>query len=264
MNGRNASAATDGSAIFAAQTNQRATLMIVADVMTRSCISVTPDATVEEAVHLMLSRHISGLFVVDAKGELAGVVTEGDLLRREELGTQRNRPWWLRLLASPARQAADFTRANARHVRDVMTEDVLSIGQDAPLEDVVAIMEKNRVKRLAVTAGGKVVGVVSRADLLRALIGRVRNAEPLATDDRAIRSTIMDRLEAQPWAPMTTLNVTVAGGVVDIWGTITNEQERRGIRVIAENTAGVKTVNDHLVYIEPYTGTVIESPDQQS
>src|ERR1700723_1669181 len=104
--------------------------MIAADVMTRNCITVAPDATVEEAVNLMLSRNISGLFVVDKTGELAGVITEGDLLRRDELGTERHRPWWLRLFASPARLAADFTRANGRHVRDVMTEDVLSIAQD--------------------------------------------------------------------------------------------------------------------------------------
>jgi CBS domain-containing protein len=238
--------------------------MIAADVMTRNCITVAPDATVEEAVNLMLSRNISGLFVVDKTGELAGVITEGDLLRRDELGTERHRPWWLRLFASPARQAADFTRANGRHVRDVMTEDVLSIALDAPLEDVVETMEKNRIKRLPVTAGGKVVGVVSRSDLMRALIGRVRNVEPLATDDRTIRTTMLNALEAQAWAPMTTLNVTVADGVVDLWGTITNEEERHGIRVIAENTQGVRSVNDHLVYIEPYTGTVIDAPDVRS
>jgi CBS domain-containing protein len=236
--------------------------MIVADVMTRNVISIAPDATVEDAVNLMLSRHISGLFVVDKAGDLAGVVTEGDLLRREELGTQRYRPWWLRLLASPSRQAADFTRANGRHVRDIMTEDVLSIGQDAALEDVVATMEKHRIKRLPVTADGRVVGVVSRADLLRALIGRVRTVEPMATDDRTIRTAILNALEAQPWAPMTTLNVTVTNGVVDVWGTITNEEERHGIHVIVDNTAGVKTVHDHLVYIEPYTGTVIEAPEE--
>jgi CBS domain-containing protein len=236
--------------------------MIVADVMTRNVICIAPDATVEEAVNLMLSRHISGLFVVDKGGELAGVVTEGDLLRRDEIGTQRNRPWWLRLLASPARQAADFTHACGRHVRDVMTEDVLSIAQDAPLEDVVETMEKRRIKRLPVTADGRVIGVVSRADLLRALIGRVRNTQPPATDDRGIRTAILDALEAQPWAPMTTLNVTVADGVADVWGTITNEPERHAIRVVVENTAGVKSIHDHLVYIEPYTGTVIEAPDE--
>jgi CBS domain-containing protein len=238
--------------------------MIAADVMTRNCVTIAPDATVEEAVNLMLTRQISGLLVVDGAGDLAGIITEGDLLRRDELGTERNRPWWLRLLVSPARQAADFTRANGRHVRDVMTEDVISIGQDAPLEDVVETMEKNRIKRLPVTAGGKVVGVVSRSDLLRALIGRVRNAEPLATDDRTIRTAILNALEAQPWAPTTTLNVTVAEGVADVWGTITNEQERHGIHVVVENTPGVKTVHDHLVYVEPYTGTVIEAPDETS
>jgi CBS domain-containing protein len=125
-------------------------------------------------------------------------------------------------------------------------------------------MEKHRIKRLPVTADGKVVGVVSRADLLRALIGRVRNTEPLATDDRTIRTAILDALEAQSWAPMTTLNVTVAEGVVELWGTITNDEERRAIRVVAENTPGVKAVNDHLVYIEPYTGTVIDAPDVKS
>jgi CBS domain-containing protein len=238
--------------------------MIVADVMTRNCITIAPDATVEEAVNLMLSRHISGLFVVDKAGDLAGVITEGDLLRRDELGTQRNRPWWLRLLASPAKQAADFTQANGRFVRDVMTEDVLSVAQDAPLEDVVSLMEKNRIKRLPVTADGHVVGVVSRADLLRALIGRARTAEPIATDDRSIRTAILDALEAQSWAPMTTLNVTVANGIADVWGTITNEEERRAIHVVVENTSGVKTVHDHLVYIEPYTGTVIDAPDETS
>ncbi|MDB5401491.1 MAG: hypothetical protein QOD93_6638 [Acetobacteraceae bacterium] len=238
--------------------------MIAADVMTRNCVTIAPDATVEEAVNLMLTRQISGLLVVDGAGDLAGIITEGDLLRRDELGTERNRPWWLRLLVSPARQAADFTRANGRHVRDVMTEDVISIGQNAPLEDVVETMEKNRIKRLPVTAGGKVVGVVSRSDLLRALIGRVRNAEPLATDDRTIRTAILNALEAQPWAPTTTLNVTVAEGVADVWGTITNEQERHGIHVVVENTPGVKTVHDHLVYVEPYTGTVIEAPDETS
>ena len=168
--------------------------MIVADVMNRNVISIAPDATVEDAVNLMLSRSISGLFVVDKAGDLAGIVTEGDLLRRDEIGTQRYRPWWLRLLASPARQAADFTRANGRYVRDVMTEDVVSIPQDASLETVVEAMERNRIKRLPVTADGQVVGVVSRADLLRALVSRVRAAEPLASDDRSIRTAILDAL----------------------------------------------------------------------
>jgi CBS domain-containing protein len=234
--------------------------MIVADVMTRNVISISPDATVEEAAKTMLAREISGLFVVDAKGELAGVVTEGDLLRRDELGTQRHRPWWLRLLVSPGRQAADFTHTYGRHVRDVMTTDVIAVGSDAPLEEVVETMERHRIKRVPVVENQRVTGVVSRSDLLRALIGQVRKA-PIAGDDRAIRSAILDALDKQPWAPVTSLNVTVANGVVDVWGTITDDSERRAVCVVAENTPGVKKIHDHLVYIEPYSGTVIEAPD---
>jgi CBS-domain-containing membrane protein len=237
--------------------------MIVADVMTRHVLSVAPDATVEDAAKLMLSRGISGLFVVDPKGDLAGVVTEGDLLRRDELGTERYRPWWLRLLVSPGRQAADFTRTHGRKVKDVMTEDVVSVASDANLEEVVETMEKHRIKRVPVTEAGRVIGVVARSDLLRALVGRSREEAPTATDDRSIRAAILDALDNASWAPMTTLNVTVAQGVVDVWGTITNDDERRAICVIAENTPGVKTVHDHLVYVEPYSGTVIEAPDDK-
>ena len=232
--------------------------MNVADVMTRRVISVSPDATVEEAAKLMLDHRISGLVVVDEKGELAGVVTEADLLRRDELGTERHRPWWLRMLISPGRQAADFTRTHGRRVRDVMTSDVITVGAEATLEQVVETMERHRIKRLPVTEGARVIGVVSRADLLRALIVAERREPPIATDDRSIRAAILDELDNQLWAPLTTLNVTVADHVVDLWGTITNEEARRAICVIAENTPGVKQVNDHLVFVEPYSGTVIE------
>jgi CBS domain-containing protein len=238
--------------------------MIVADVMTRHVLSVEPDSTVEAAASLMLERGISGLFVVNTKGELAGVITEGDLLRRDELGTQRHRPWWLRLIVSPGQQAADFTRTHGRKVKDVMTETVISVADDASLEDAVGLMETNRIKRVPVTRDGRVVGVVSRSDLLRALVGRSRSDLSTATDDRSIRTAILDSLDKQSWAPMTSLNVTVADGVVDVWGTITNDDERRAICVVAENTPGVKTVHDHLVYVEPYSGTVIEAPDEKT
>ncbi|MBV9251628.1 MAG: BON domain-containing protein [Acetobacteraceae bacterium] len=120
-------------------------------------------------------------------------------------------------------------------------------------------MERHRIKRLAVTENERVVGVVSRADLLRALVVAVRKEPPLAADDRAIRAAILDALEKQSWTPMTSLNVTVAERVADLWGTITNEAERRAICVIAENTPGVKQVKDHLVSVEPYSGTLIEA-----
>jgi CBS domain-containing protein len=237
--------------------------MIVSDVMTRKVLSVAPDDTVDNAVNLMLRHGISGLLVVDAQGTLAGVVTEGDLLRRDEIGTERHRPWWLRVLVSPGKQALDFTRTHGRKVSDIMTPEVICVDVATPLEEVVETMEKQRVKRLAVTEKGHVVGVIARSDLLRALLSHERENAPTATqqDDRTVRANILAALEAASWAPMTTLNVTVAKGVADVWGTITNADERRGICVIVENVPGVKEVHDHLVFVEPYTGTVIESPD---
>jgi CBS domain-containing protein len=187
-------------------------------------------------------------------------VTEGDLLRRDELGTGRRRSWWLRLIASPGRQAADFTRTHGRKVADVMTRDVLSVNAKSPLTDIVAMMEEHRVKRVPVLDGDHVVGVVSRADLLRALSVAARERGAASADDATIRDHILDTLARETWAPRTTLNVTVVNGVVDLWGTISNDQERRAICVIAENTPGVKKVIDHLVFVEAYTGTVIEPP----
>ncbi len=232
--------------------------MNAADVMTRHVISVPPDASIEDAVKLMLDRRISGLLVVDAAGTLAGVVTEGDLLRRSELGTGRHRSWWLSLLVSPGRQAEDFTHAHGRKVSDVMTTDVVSVDADASLPEIVEVMEKHRIKRVPVTHQGKVIGVCSRADLLRALAVSERHALPVPGDDRAVRNRLLDALEKESWTPLATLNVTVTDGTVDLWGTISDEQERRAITVIAENTPGVKKVTDHLVYVEPYSGTVID------
>ena len=236
--------------------------MNAADVMTRHVISVTPETPIEDAVKVMLDRGISGLLVVDAEGRLAGVVTEGDLLRRSELGTGRERSWWLKLLVSPGRQADDFTRTHGRKVSDVMTTQVVSVDADAPLTDIVELMEKHRIKRVPVTEKDRVVGVVSRADLLRALAVTARLAQPTPGNDRAIRNALLDALEKEAWTPVSTLNVTVSNGVVDLWGTISDEQERRAICVVAENTPGVKKINDHLVYVEPFSGTVIE-PDQK-
>ncbi len=238
--------------------------MIAADVMTRNVLSVTPDSSVEDAAKLMLGRGISGLFVVTDSGDLAGVVTEGDLLRREELGTERSRPWWLRLLVSPGRQAADFTHAHGRRVRDVMTASVISVADDADLNDVVDIMEENRIKRVAVTRNKCVVGVVSRSDLLRALVGRAAAAPPVKIGDRALRTAILDALDKTAWGANGTVNVTVEDGAVDVWGTIVDEGERRAIFVTIENVPGVKSVRDRVVFVEPYSGTVIESPDTRT
>ena len=240
--------------------------MIVSDVMTRNVLSVTPDTGVSQVAGLLLEHRISGLLVIDAEGALAGIVTEGDLLRRGELGAGRERSWWQQVLASPARQAADFTRTHGGKVSDVMTAKVISVEHDADLSSVVDLMEQHRIRRLPVLQSSRIVGVVSRADLLKAILAHGERTGPEAgdtagADDEAIRAAIVAELERQPWAPTVTLRVGVAAGVVALEGTVMGDDERRGVCVIAENTKGVREVQDRLTIVEPYSGTVIEAPD---
>ena len=237
--------------------------MIAADVMTRDVIAIAPEATVGEAVAKMLDKGISGLFVIDAKGVLQGIITEGDLLHRSELGTGRRASWWLRLF-SPGREAADFTESHSRRVSDLMTTDVITVDESAELTDIVQVLERNGIKRVAVVKNGNVTGVISRANLLRALSAIARETEKASGDDRTIKASIERELGKQSWAPVARIDVTVLNGVVEVWGTITSEDERRAVCVIAENTPGVKRVIDHLMFMDLYSGTVIESPGDQA
>ncbi len=226
------------------------------DVMTSPVVSVEPDSTVAQAVRIMLQRHISGLPVIDKSGRLAGMVTEGDLLRRAETGTQRRRPRWLEFLVGPGKLADEYTRAHARRIGEVMTADPVTVTEDTPLEDVVRLMEKRRIKRVPVVRGQEVVGIVSRANLMHALAGVAREVKPTQASDQAIREQIMTELRRQSWAPIALIDIVVRDGVVELWGTITDERERQAIIVAAENVPGVKSVKDQLAWVDPTSGMV--------
>jgi len=225
-------------------------VMKVRDVMTSPVISIEPESPVLEAVHIMLQRHISGLPVVDKEGHLVGIMTEGDLLRRVETGTQHRRPRWLEYLVGPGRLADEYTRSHGRKVNEIMTADPLTVTEDTRLDEVVRLMEKRRIKRLPVVRGDEVVGIVSRANLVHALAGLAREVKPAAASDQAIRDRIVAELAGQSWAPTAMINVIVRNGVVELWGTIADERERAAIIVAAENAPGVKGVNDHLVWVD--------------
>jgi CBS domain-containing protein len=235
--------------------------MLIAEVMTSRPIAVTPEMTVAEAARRMLEHRISGLPVVDDAGALIGIVTEGDLLRRAETGTEKHRPRWLELLLPSGRLAADYIEAHARRVSEVMTTDVISAAPDTPLEGAVQEMEKHRIKRLPVVEDGKLVGIVSRADLVRVLLRKLTDeanrgaSHPLT--DAEIRDRIVDVIDKQPWGPRFSVTVTVKDGVVDFHGTITDDRERTALTVAAENVPGVQGVRDHLVWVEPTSGMVI-------
>ncbi|TMI99641.1 MAG: CBS domain-containing protein [Alphaproteobacteria bacterium] len=232
------------------------------DVMTRDVITVAPDASVLEAIRLMLQRRISGLPVVDASGALVGMLTEGDFMRRAELGTERHAPRWWEFLAGPGRMASDYVHAKGRNVHDVMTGEVYSAGEDTPLTEIVDTMERRRIKRVPVMRGGKLVGIITRSNLLRALAGLSHATAPASAGDAAIREALVAELEQQSWAPLAGIDVVVAEGVVSLSGAIFDERQRHALRVAAENLPGVKKVEDHLVWIEPMSGTVIEAPTE--
>jgi len=232
------------------------------DVMTWGVISVEADTPVMRAVQLMLENRISGLPVVDAKGTLVGIVTEGDFLRRIELGTQRRRSRWLEFLIGPGRLATEYVRASGRKVNEIMTPDPYTITEDTPLEQIVQLMEKHRIKRVPVVDDGKLIGLVSRANLLHALASLAREAKPPAGDDTSIRRQILAECGKQPWAP--DINVVVRSGVVELWGVIFDERARQAIIVVAENVPGVKTVHDHLVWVDPMSAMAFLSEEDEA
>ncbi len=233
--------------------------MKAADVMRRGVETVTSETSIEEAIGTMLAGRFSGLPVVDAHGTLVGMLTEGDLLRRAETGTAGAVPAWRAWLAGPGRSAGRYVRTHARKVGEIMTTPVIGVAPDAELSEVVALMESRRIKRVPVIDGGELVGIISRADLLRALDRLLPRPSSRVVADAELRRRILAELEQQRWLPRSCLDVKVADGVVELLGLITDTREGEALRVIAENTPGVRGVVDHLVWIEPVSGTVIET-----
>jgi CBS domain-containing protein len=220
--------------------------MNVSEVMTRRVISILPEASISDAVKLMLKNHISGLPVIDDKGKLVGILTEGDLLRRPEIGTERGRSRWLDALFGPGAAADAYVHSHSRKVKDLMTRDPVTVKESAPLHEVVHLLERGNIKRLPIVRAGKVVGIISRANLIRALAGLHRVGRASERTDSAIRNRILAEMGKQDWAYSAFVDVTVRKGVVDLWGTITDLEQREALRVLAENTPGVKKIEDHL------------------
>jgi CBS domain-containing protein len=218
------------------------------DVMTTHVVTISASATVRELADLLVKRGISAAPVVGPKGELVGIVSEGDLMRRSELGTAQSRPWWLRLLSGEHALAVDFIKANAQKVADVMTREVVTATPGTPLSEIARLLERHSIKRIPIVHHNQLVGIVSRANLVQSFASLLKKPHlDLSPADSAIRTGIMNRLEKEPWAHTSLLNVLVDDGVVDLWGIVHTAIEKDAIRVAAESTAGVRAVNDNLV-----------------
>jgi CBS domain-containing protein len=224
--------------------------MKAGDIMTRRVITIDPDSTVGNAARRMLDDRIGGMPVVDEEGRIVGMLSEDELLHRAEIGTERHRSWWLRLLAKPSSYADEYVKSHGHKVRDVMTRQVVSVDENAPLAEVVRLMEKNHVTRLPVLRDGTLVGIVTRSNLMHALASAAEFTEPTA-DDRTLRERVLAAFESAPWAPQVRDTVVVKDGIVHLGGSVNFEWERQAMRVTAESVAGVKGVEDHIVVINP-------------
>jgi CBS domain-containing protein len=234
--------------------------MKASDVMTRELVTVGRGMPVAKAIRLMLDNNVSGLPVLGDDGKVVGILTEGDLLRRSETGTERHRPRWLEILMGPGRMAGEYVRTHGRKVEEIMTRDLVRATEGTPLDEIVELMERRRIKRVPVFAGDLLVGIVSRADLLRCLLHALEKQPVETHSDDEIREQILAELAKAAWVPRDGLAITVKNGVVDLNGVIVDEKEREALRVVAENAPGVRAVEDHLVWVEPVSGTVIDPP----
>ena len=235
--------------------------MLARDVMTAPVVSVTPATRTRDAIELMLTHHLSGLPVLDEQGKLVGVLSEGDLIRRSELGTEKHRSRFIAFILGPGRAAHDYTKSHSRFVRGVMTEEVIAVAEDTSIEEIVGLMEKHAIKRMPVMRGEDIVGMVSRSDLLRALVAASRRRDVTMTDE-AIRERILAEFAKEEWAPSNSVGVEVKDGAVTLRGTIFDARQRPALKVAAENTPGVKTVHDRLVWIDPGSGLVIDASEE--
>ena len=223
------------------------------DIMTAPVVSVTPDTSVPDVARLLLERHISAVPVIEPGGRLVGMVSEGDFLRRAEGDSRRHGSWWLRLLSGPGDSAADYVKTHGRFAADMMTRDVITVTGDTPIGETAGLLEKRRIKRVPVLRDGTVVGIVSRADILRGLAARPDIvAAPLSAADETIRRQILDEIRAGGLAPTYGLTVMVADGLVQIWGLVDAPEQGEALRVAAENVPGVKGVELNVTRIPAY------------
>jgi CBS domain-containing protein len=227
------------------------TEMKAKDVMTHCVVSIAPQTSILDAIARMISHQVSGMPVIDPDDRLVGMVTEGDFLRRAETHTEAPRRRWLELLLGVGSRADEYARSHGRTVRDVMSPKVITVGKETPLGEVVRLMEEHDVKRIPVVDDGRVVGIVSRADLMCALGKVLSDAKNASSSDEAIRARILAEMRRQTWCPLQSLKVSVRKGVVELRGVIFDERQRRALRVLVEGIEGIKGIRDHLTRAEP-------------
>ena len=217
------------------------------DVMVRDVVTVRPDTDVAEAVKLLAEHDVSALPVVDVAGNLVGVLSEADLIHRAEIGTEKQRPWWLEAVTGASTLAEEFAKSHGKRVGEIMTDGAISVAEETPLSEIAAIFERKRIKRVPVVKDGKLVGIVSRSNLIQALASLVGRVDQQDETDRQIRLDLLSRLKDQPWTGFGERNITVSNRIVHLWGLIGSEAERKALLALAESISGVSRVSDEMI-----------------
>jgi len=220
------------------------------DVMTTDIVTVPPEASVATIAELMQKHKISGIPVIGAKNEVLGIVTEGDFMRR--IKDDSHRSWWLSLFHSKYESAADYTKAQGQHARDVATRNVVSVDENALISDIARTLESRQIKRVLVLRDDRLVGIVSRGDLLRAIATVEQKFEPVAMDDQALREAVSKALKDVPGLDTAYVGVNVKDGVAQIWGLAESVNHSQAAQVAAENVPGIKSANAHLGQVPPW------------
>ena len=229
-------------------------MLTASDIMTTDVITVTPETPIAEIAKLLYTRRISGVPVVEPDGRIIGIVSEGDLMSHAQAVGEQRRSWWLSVFSEQSMMARDYVKTHGRVARDVMTSDVVTIAPETSVPEIARTLEQHRIKRVPVVRDGKLVGIITRGNLMQAL-AVADTSRAASLDDRTIRERLLAELDAQPWTNMLVKNIVVQDGIVHLWGVVDTEDERRALRVAAENVEGVRGVEDHLV-----SNTVIRSP----
>jgi CBS domain-containing protein len=217
------------------------------DVMVRNVVTVRPDTDVADAIKLLAEHDVSALPVLDKDGNLVGVLSEADLIHRAEIGTEKHRPWWQEAVTGATTLAEEFAKSHGKKVGEVMTTGVISVTEETPLSEIAALFERKRIKRVPVVKNGKLVGIVSRSNLIQALASVVGHIDQHDETDRQIRLELLFRLQEQSWTDFGSRNITVSSGVVHLWGLVGSEAERKALLALAENVPGVSRVADEMI-----------------
>ncbi len=217
------------------------------DVMVRDVVTVGPDTDVADAVKLLIKHDISALPVVDVDGNLVGILSEADFLERGELGAEHHHPWWVETLMPASKLAEEFAKAHGKKVSELMSTDVISASEDTPVSEIAALLEHYRIKRVPIVSDGKVVGIVSRSNLMQALASFKTASGPRSETDRSIRLELLDRLGQQRWTDFGSRNIIVQDGVVHLWGLVSSESERKALTALAHEVPGVSSVADEMI-----------------